>query len=167
MRFDAIIWISLAVVTIFGTIVHAAAINPDGFYIGDTFVHNAKYPAASKNFVIVYYNAGVGPSGQRLIRKLLHSMFHQKLEGVEPDWTESRITALEIEFSDAVPINGGVCIFPKQSGKISFSVSGDFGNCYNRGCEGMVDNAGEGRITFKNNREVFYSSPHNKFTDKI
>ncbi|KAF8825498.1 hypothetical protein F5879DRAFT_1024562 [Lentinula edodes] len=161
MRFNAIVWISLAIFTIFGTIVHAAPTNPDGFYVGDTFVHNAKYPDVSKNYVFVYYNAGVGQSGRNLIEGLLRKMFDKRLKGVETGWTESRIAALKIEFNNAVPINGGFCRYTIQPGKISFSVDGDFGNCYNRGCRGMVDDKGEGHILFSNNQEVFYSSPNN------
>ncbi|KAJ3925589.1 MAG: hypothetical protein NXY57DRAFT_967568 [Lentinula lateritia] len=170
MCFNTIVRISLAIFTIFGTIVDAAPTTPDGrggFWIGDRFIHNMKYPNASKNLVIVFYNGGVGQPGEVLITKLLHKMFEESLKEIEPGWTESRITALKIEFSNAVPSYGGAGRFKIRSGMITFSISGDFGNCYNRGCRGMVDNAGEGHIFFGNNEETFYSSPHNKFTDKI
>ncbi|KAH7873961.1 uncharacterized protein C8R40DRAFT_1110594 [Lentinula edodes] len=171
MRFNAIVWISLAIFTIFGTIVDAAPTTPDGrdgFWIGDTFVHNIGYPDASKNLVIVFYNGGVGQSGKDLITKLLRKMFEERLKKkIEPGWTESRIAALKIEFSNAVPSYGGAGRLKIRSGMITFSIIGNFGNCYNRGCRGMVDDAGEGHIFFGNNEEIFYSSPHNKFMAKI
>ncbi|KAJ4473256.1 hypothetical protein C8J55DRAFT_490812 [Lentinula edodes] len=164
MRFNAVVWISLAIFTIFGTIVHAAPTNLDGSYVGGTFVHES--PDASKELVVVMYNAKVDQSGRAAIQKLLESMFDRRLKGAERGWTESRIKALGIKFNAVLP-NQGAGRFPFQHGKITFSISGNFGNCYNRGCMGTVDNAGEGRIIFVDNKEVFYSSPHNTFTDKI